>query len=167
MKKSKSKTKKTLKKKKPQKPKAQSGELLNKDQELIYQGVCPAVKVLYAANTGFDKTFHPENLLEQLRNGITPSEVATSWGISLGRFNEWLEIHPELAEARAVGATAWEAFYKRALRLSAFNMLKVRENSLFKILDNQVGFTNEGGGHEFSDVSGAELVFVDPKDPKA
>lgn len=149
---------------KPKAKKAESGEIINQEQEVIYQGVCPAVRALYV-QSGYDKDFHPKNFLDQLRNGHTPSEIAASWGISLGQLNEWFELYAELAQARTVGATAFEAFYKKALRLSAFKQLNVREDSLFKILQTQVGVGSETN-HEFSDQSGAELIFIDPKDSK-
>lgn len=165
MKKLKSKTPPKSKAKLKAKPKAQSGEAPYVQEELIYQGVSPCIKALYV-RSGYDKDFHPENFLQQLRDGHTPDEIAASWGISHGQLNEWLELYAELAQARVIGATAFKAFYKKALRLSAFKQLNVREDSLFKILQTQVGIGIETND-EFSDQSEAELVFIDPKDPKA
>jgi len=166
MKKSKSKTQaQSTKAKKPtpkDKNKKQSGELVDPKQELFFYGPPPAIKALTLSNSGFDKDFHPLDMLAQLRQGNSPDEIAANWGISSTKLAEWVEAHPELAEARVVGATAYAAYWKRALKLSAFGqLLKVRENSLFKILDNQVGFSNHGGGHEFADVQNDELVFID------
>lgn len=139
-----------------------AGNLVDPEQELYYYGSPPPFKALYKTNSGFDVTFHPQDMLIQLSNGHSPAEIAASWGISAHKLNQWYEMYPELAEAKAIGATAYDAFWKRALRLSAFGQLKtVKENSLFKILDNQVGFNDQGGGHEFADVQGAELTFVD------
>ena len=161
-------SKKPKKKVKPLKPdlapnkEAQSGELLDPEQPLFYYGPPPALKALYKTNTGFDVTFHPVDLLLQLQNGHSPDEIAASWGISSNTLTQWCDMYPELAEAKACGATAFSAYWKRALRMSAFGQLKtVKENSLFKILDNQVGFASDGGGHEFADIQGADLTFVD------
>lgn len=153
---------KPLKLEKVVNPEAQSGELLDPEQPLFYYGAPPALKALYKTNTGFDASFHPIDFLLQLQNGHSPDEIAASWGISAHTIGVWCDMYPEMAEAKSVGATAFSAYWKRALRLSAFGQLKsVKENSLFKILDNQVGFSGEGGGHEFADTQGAELTFVD------
>jgi hypothetical protein len=141
---------------------AQSGELLDPEQPLFYFGPPPALKALYKTNKGYDSAFHAPDMLMQLQNGHSPDEIAASWGISASTLTQWVEAYPELAEAKAVGATAFSAYWKRALRLTAFGQLKtVKENSLFKILDNQVGFNNNGGGHEFADTQGATLTFID------
>lgn len=166
MKKSKSKTQaKSTKAKKPAskaKKEKQSGELVEPKQELFYYGPPPAIKALELSNSGYDKDFHPRDMLAQLRQGAHPDEIAASWGIKSSTLLEWVEAYAELAEARAVGATAYNAYWFRALKLSAFGQLvKVRENSLFKVLDNQVGFDNHGGGHAFADVQNDELVFID------
>lgn len=154
--------------KKSAKPKAKpaakkgSGELIDKKQELFFYGPPPAIKVLYRTNKGYDKDFHPQDYLIQVSDGKDPDQVAASWGISASMLDSWVENYPEMGEARKVAATAYAAYWKQALRLSAFGQLvKVRENSLFKILDNQVGFGQDGGGHEFADTVGSDVSFVD------
>ena len=156
------KTAKPLKIEHEQKPEVQSGELLDPEQPLFYYGPPPALKALYKTNTGYDATFHPQDLLLQLQSGHSPDEIAASWGISSNTLTQWCDMYAELGEAKACGATAFSGYWKRALRMSAFGQLKtVKENSLFKILDNQVGFGSDGGGHEFADIQGADLTFVD------
>lgn len=116
-------------------------------------------------NANYDKDFHPIDLLAHMREGHTRSEIVAAWGITYSRFNSWLETKPEIAEAYSIGKPAYDAYHKRALRLSAFGQLKkVRENSLFFLLKNQVGFSEEGGGHEFYEGTAAELEFVDDKE---
>ena len=97
-----------------------------------------------------------------MQEGSSRSEVCAAWGITYSTFNEWLDAFPEMAEAYAVGKPAFDAYYKKALRLSSFGQLKVvREGSLFFMLKNLAGFAEDGGGHEFGDGQGAELEFVD------
>ena len=160
--KAKKKTVKALKPLPEERKDAQSGELLDPEQPLFYYGPPPAFKALYKVNNGYDLDFHPKDLLLQLQSGHSPDEIAASWGISSNTLTQWCDAYAELAEAKACGATAFSGYWKRALRMSAFGQLKtVKENSLFKILDNQVGFGNDGGGHEFADTQGADLTFVD------
>ena len=158
--------KRTLKK--PLKAKAkpakkESGNVLDKKQDgLFFYGAPPAIKALYKTNKGYDSKFHPVDFLLQLQEGKDPDQVAASWGISGGTLDSWVETHPEMSEARKVGATAYAAYWKYALRLSAFGQLRtVNEKSLFKILDNQVGFNDANGGHEFADTVGADVSFID------
>lgn len=167
MKKLKKSTTKGQKSKKPKKSKStkpeenQSGELIDPHQELFYYGPPPVMKGLYRTNNGYSKDFHPQDLLIQLNNGVSPDEVACSWGISKAMLETWVQNHAELSEAYKVGATAYVAYWKRTLRLGAFGHKHVREKFLFKILDNQVGFNDTLGGHEFADSQGADMVFVD------
>lgn len=101
------------------------------------------------------------DLLYHMRDGATRSEIVAAWGITYTKFNDWLEKYAELAEAFAVGKPAFEAFWKRALRYSAFNQIaKVREESLFMIMKNSVGLSKEGGTHEYGEGEGAELDFI-------
>ena len=155
--------KKATKKKVVQEKKAK-GEipgLETPEQPLFYYGPPPAIKALYK-KLEFDKEFHPEDLMKHMSEGSTRSEVCAAWGITYTKFNEWLDQYPELAEAYAVGKPAYDAYYKRSLRLSAFGQLKtVREGSLFFMLKNVAGFDEGGGSHEFNDGTGAELEFVD------
>lgn len=148
-----------------QKPKSadkkQSGKLVGSPDELFYYGAPPAIKVAYK-NTGFDKDLHPIEYLDKLRKGHSPDFIAASFGISVHTLNQWCQDYPEMAEARKVGATAFSAYYKEALRLAAFGHIKtLKQDCLFKILDNQLGMNQDGGGHEFADEQSAELVFID------
>lgn len=135
--------------------------LAEPEQPLLYCGPPPAIKQLYKGE-GYDKDFHPHDLLKHMQEGSSRSEICAAWGVTYSKFNEWLEANPELAEAYAVGKPAFDAYYKRALRHSAFGQAKtIREGSLFFMLKNQAGFADEGGGHEFSDGQTAEVEFVD------
>jgi hypothetical protein len=144
------------------KDKKKSGKLLGSPEELLFLGAPPAIKVLYKTNTGYDKDVHPLEYLTQLRKGHSPDEIATSFGISVHTLNQWCQDFAEMAEARKVGATAYVGYWKYTTRLAAFGQIKgLKENILFKILDNQVGYGQDGGGHEFADTQGAEVVFID------
>lgn len=130
------------------------------EQKLFFYGPPPALIPLYLDST-FDKNKHPQNLLDSMRLGLTRSEVCAAWGITYSKFNEWLEQYPELAEAFVIGKPAFDAYYKVALRASAFGLAKgVREGSLFFYLKNVAGFDDAGGSHEFSDSTNAELDIV-------
>lgn len=143
----------------PKKPEIEG--LLEPEQPLFFYGPPPAIKALYK-KLEFDRKFHPEDLLKHMLEGSSRSEICAAWGITYSRFNEWLDEHAELAEAYAVGKPGFDAYYKKALRLSAFGQLKlVREGSLFFMLKNLAGFDEGGGSHEFGDGQGAELEFVD------
>ena len=156
-------TRKT-KKQKPEvktKPEVELEGLATPEQPLMFYGPPPAIKQLYK-KSGFDKNFHPFDMLAHMCEGHSRSEIVASWGITYSKFNEWLEAYPELAEAYSVGKPAFDAYHKRALRYSAFGQLtKVREASLFFMLKNQAGMHEDGNGSEFSDGAGAELEFVD------
>lgn len=105
------------------------------------------------------------DLLAHMREGHTRSEIVAAWGITYSTFNDWLDTKAELAQAYAAGKPAYDAYYKSALRYSAFGQLqRVRENSLFFMLKNVAGFEDHGGGHEFADGQMAELEFVDPNE---
>lgn len=159
-----SKNKKKTATKKVAKKEEKKGEipgLETPEQPLFYYGPPPAIRALYK-KLEYDKDFHPEDLLKHMQEGSTRSEICAAWGITYSKFNEWLEMYPELAEAYSVGKPAYDAYYKRSLRLSAFGQLKtVREGSLFFMLKNVAGFDEGGGSHEFNDGMGAELEFVD------
>lgn len=143
------------------KDKKKSGKLLGSPEELFYYGAPPAIKASYR-DTNYDKDVHPLAYLDKLRNGHSPDYIAASFGISVHTLNQWCQDFAEMSEARKVGATAYSAYYKEALRLAAFGKLKtLKENCLFKILDNQLGFGQDGGGHEFADTQGSEVVFID------
>ena len=149
------------KKQTDQKKKPEIEGLAEAEQPLLYFGPPPAIRQLYKS-TEFDKDFHPQDLLKHMQEGSSRSEVCAAWGITYSTFNEWLDAFPEMAEAYAVGKPAFDAYYKKALRLSSFGQLKVvREGSLFFMLKNLAGFAEDGGGHEFGDGQGAELEFVD------
>ncbi len=144
----------------PKKPVEIEG-LAEPEQPLFYYGPPPAIKALYK-KLEFDKDFHPMDLMKHMGEGSSRSEICAAWGITYSKFNEWLDEHPELAEAYAVGKPSYDAYYKRALRLSSFGQLKmVREGSLFFMLKNLAGFDEGGGSHEFGDGQGAELEFVE------
>lgn len=144
----------------PKKPVEIEG-LAEPEQPLFYYGPPPAIKALYK-KLEFDKDFHPMDLMKHMGEGSSRSEICAAWGITYSKFNEWLDEHPELAEAYAVGKPSYDAYYKRALRLSAFGQLKlVREGSLFFMLKNVAGFDEGGGSHEYGDGQGAELEFVE------
>lgn len=146
---------------KKKQPKAEIEGLEEPEQPLFYYGPPPAIKALYK-KLEFDKDFHPQDLLKHMQEGSSRSEICAAWGITYSKFNEWLDTYPELAEAYAVGKPAFDAFFKRSLRMSAFGQLKtVKENSLFFMLKNMAGFDEGGGQHEFGDGVGAELEFVD------
>lgn len=139
-------------------------DLIGKEQPIFYYGPPPAIKQMYK-NSGYDKNFHPADMLEHMRNGASRSEIVAAWGITYSLFNEWLDSKPELANAYAIGRPAFDAFHKRAVRLSAYGQLtRVRENSLFFMLKNIAGFEEGGGGHEYADGQNAELEFVDDND---
>lgn len=130
------------------------------EQKLFYYGPPPALMPLYT-NSGFDKKVHPESLLLMMREGKTRSEVCAAWSITYTMFNDWLTQYPELAEAFVVGKPAFDAYYKKALRDSAFGLSKgVREGSLFFYIKNVAGFDDQGGGHEYGDSTNAELDIV-------
>lgn len=146
---------------KPANKKPEIKGLAEAEQPLFYIGPPPAIRAMYRKE-GFDKDFHPHDLLKHMQEGSSRSEICASWGITYSLFNQWLEEHPEMAEAYAVGKPAYDAYYKRALRLSSFGQLqKVREGSLFFMLKNLAGYVDECGGHEFSDGAQAEVEFVD------
>lgn len=154
---------KSIKKSPKAKPKQGVPGLIGDEQPLLFYGPPPAIKAMYKA-TGFDKTFHPQDLLAHMREGHSRSEIVAAWGITYSNFNEWLDSFPELAEAYAVGKPAFDAYHKRTLRYSAFGMMpEVNEKSLFFMLKNQAGFVEDGGGHEYSDGGGAELEFIEDK----
>lgn len=164
--KSASQTKKAAPKKKTDakakgKKKVEIDGLAEAEQPLFYYGPPPAIKATYK-KLEFDKDFHPLDLLKHMQEGSTRSEICAAWGITYSKFNEWLDEHAELAEAYAVGKPAFDAYYKRALRHSAFKQAaSVRENSLFFMLKNIAGYDDQGGQHEFGDGETAELEFVD------
>lgn len=157
-------TKKAAPKKKTkveEKKKVEVEGLAEPEQPLFYYGPPPAIKALYK-KLEFDSKFHPEDLLKHMQEGSSRSEICAAWGITYSKLNEWLDEHAELAEAFAMGKPSFDAYYKRAVRLSAFGQLKsVRENSLFFMLKNMAGFDEGGGQHEFGDGQTAELEFVD------
>lgn len=129
-------------------------------QPLFYYGPTPAIKLLYTGSKGYDPKFHPRDLLEHMANGKSRSEVCAAWGITYSMFNEWLETHRELSDAYAVGKPAYDGYYKKALRDTAFGAAKgVRENSMFFMLKNVAGFSDNDGGHDYADAQGAELDF--------
>lgn len=133
-------------------------------QPLFFFGPPPAIKQTYKSS-GFDKEFHPEDLLAHMREGHTRSEIIAAWGITYSMFNDWLDSYPELAQAYSIGKPAFDAYHKRALRFVAYGMMpKAKEYSLHFLLKNQAGFVDEGGGHEFGDSQEAELEFVDDKE---
>lgn len=150
------KTKVVVNKKKPE-----IEGLVEAEQPLFYYGPPPAIKALYK-KLEFDNDFHPMDLIKHMGEGSSRSEVCAAWGITYSRFNEWLDEYAEMAEAYAIGKPLFDAYYKRALRLSAFGQLKlVREGSLFFMLKNVAGFDEGGGSHEYGDGQGAELEFVE------
>ena len=100
----------------PKKPVEIEG-LAEPEQPLFYYGPPPAIKALYK-KLEFDKDFHPMDLMKHMGEGSSPSEICAAWGITYSKFNEWLDECPELAEAYAVGKPSYDAYYKRALRLS-------------------------------------------------
>lgn len=154
---------KPKKKPSPQKNKEPEG-LETPEQPLFFYGPPPAIKTLYK-KLEFDKDFHPQDMLKHMQEGSSRSEICAAWGITYSKFNDWLDSHPELADAYAMGKPAFDAFYKRTLRLSAFGQLKtVKENSLFFMLKNVAGFDDQGGQHEFADGMEADLEFVDNDD---
>lgn len=154
--------KKTPSKKKDEKKKAPELEgLAEPEQPLFYYGPPPAIKALYK-KLNYDKNFHPADLLKHMQEGSSRSEICAAWGITYSTLNNWIEEFAELAEAYNMGKPAYDAYYKRALRHSAFGVAKsVREGSLFFMLKNMAGFDEGGGGHEFADGAGAEVEFVD------
>lgn len=130
----------------------------------MYLGPPPVIRQLYKSTT-YDKKFHPQDLLGHMRAGKSRSEIVAAWGITYSKFNQWLDAYPELAEAYSVGKPAFDAYYKQALRDSAFGLARtVREPSLFFMLKNQAGFDESGGNHEYADSQAAELEFVDEND---
>lgn len=136
------------------------GKKVDESLPVFYYGPPPAIRLLQS-NNKYDKDFHPLDFLAHLREGSTRSEVCAAWGITYSTLNKWIESYPEMAEAYAVGKPAYEAYYKRALKLAAFGQLKtVKENSLFFLLKNVAGFTDDGA-HEFGDGEQAEIEFVD------
>lgn len=135
--------------------------LIGKEQPLFFFGPPPAIAVTYKG-TGYDKEFHPADLIEHMRNGKTRSEIVACWGIKYTTFNEWIEAYPELAEAYAIGIPAFEAYYKATLRYVSFGMMpKANAFSLHFMLKNLAGFDENGGSHEFAEAQNAELEFVD------
>lgn len=135
--------------------------LLEAEQSLFYYGPPPAIKCLYK-KLEFDADFHPHDLISHMSEGSSRSEICAAWGITYSKFNDWLDDYAEMAEAYSIGKPAYDAFYKKALRLSAFGQLKlVKENSLFFMLKNVAGFDEGGGSHEYGDGQGAELEFID------
>ena len=168
------KTLKSPKKPKKKKPKAHEAPeakapeipgLLTAEQPLFYMGPPPALRHLSSRHSEYDKDFHPESLLRLMQEGTSRSEICAYWGITYSTFNNWLEKYPELAEAYAVGKPAYDGYYKRALRHSAFVQAgKVRENSLFFMLKNVAGFDDVGGGHEYPEASSGEVDFYDDSD---
>lgn len=113
--------------------------------------------------SGYDKDFHPADLCEHLRNGKSRSEIVAHWGISYATFNAWLEAYPELAHAYEVGKPAFDAYYKKALRDTAFGVAKgVREYSLFFMLKTAVGLDDGTPESEHGSIGGGEdLEFID------
>lgn len=129
---------------------------------MFYYGPPPALRGIDRKDGEYDTDFHPHDLLKHMGEGNSRSEVCAAWGITYSTFNNWLDKHPELAEAYAIGKPAYDGYYKRALRHSAFGQMKtVREGSLFFMLKNVAGFADEGGDHEFSDNQSAEVEFID------
>jgi len=164
MKKSTPKGKKSLKAKKPEKisEEAELPGLDGKEQPLYYYGPPPAIRQLYDAPSGYDKDFHPEDLLKQMREGKTKSEIVASWGITYSDFEDWIDKKPELSQAYAVGMPAFEAYYKSTLRFVAFGQMpKAKDISLQFMLKNFAGFDDSGGGHEFPDAQKTVLEFYD------
>jgi len=160
----KAKDKKPAPKKEEPKKQPEIEGLEEAEQPLFFYGPPPAIKTIYK-KLEYDSKFHPQDLLKHMQEGSTRSEICAAWGITYQRLNEWLDSHPELADAFAVGKPAYDAYYKRALRYSAFGQLKsVKENSLFFMLKNQVGYDDQGGQHEYGDGAGAEVEFVDDDD---
>jgi len=129
---------------------------------LFFMGPPPALRIIGKSKDTFDKNFHPQDLLKHMQEGSTRSEICAAWGITYSKFNDWIDKHPEFAEAYSVGKPAYDGYYKRVLRFSAFGqMLKAREGSLFFLLKNIAGFGEDGGEHEFPESGGSELEFVD------
>jgi hypothetical protein len=144
-----------------QESKGEIAGLLTPEQPLFYFGPPPAIKAL-TKRQDFDKNFHPMDLLAHMREGSSRSEICAAWGITYSLLNSWLETYPEMSEAYAVGKPAYDAYYKRALRHSAFGQNKtVRENSLFFMLKNVAGYVEDGGSHEFGDGQAADIEFID------
>lgn len=135
--------------------------LIGKEQPLFFFGPPPAIKAIYG-KCEFDKDFHPQDMLEHMRNGKTRSEIVAAWGITYTKFNDWITAHPELAEAYSIGIPAFEAYYKSTLRYVSFGMMpKANSFSLHFMLKNLAGFDENGGAHEFAEAQNAELEFVD------
>ncbi len=150
--------------KKEEKEDGEIDGLVGREQPLFFFGPPPAIKQLYTG-TDYDKDFHPQDLLAHMRNGKTRSEIIAGWGITYSKFNSWLDQHPELAEAYAVGKPAFDAYHKAALRHVAFGQMpKAKEYSVHFMLKNFAGFDDSGGGHEYADSQQAELEFVDDED---
>ena len=136
-------------------------DLDKSEQPLLYYGPPPAIKALYK-KSGFDKDFHPDDLLKHMGEGSTRSEICAAWGITYQMFNDWIDTYPELSNAFAVGKPMFDAYYKRALKFMAFGMMpKARDYSFHFLIKNVAGFNDGGGDHDFSDGSNATLEFVD------
>lgn len=135
--------------------------LAEADQPLFYYGPPPAIKATYK-KLEYDSDFHPQDLVMHMQQGSSRSEICAAWGITYSMFNDWLDQYPELGMAFATGRPAFDAYYKRALRHAAFGQMKgVNEKSLFFMLKNQAGFTEDGGDHEYADGQNADIEFVD------
>ena len=86
-----------------------------------------------------------------------------SWGISYSTFNDWLEAYAELANAYEIGKPAFDAYYKKALRDTAFGVAKgVREYSLFFMLKTAVGLDDGAPDNEHGSIGGGtDVDFID------
>lgn len=133
-----------------------------KEQPLYYYGLPPIIR-LAERKSGFDPKFHPDDLVQRLREGQSRSEIVATWGISYATFNDWLEAYPELSHAYEVGKPAFDAYYKKALRDTAFGVAKgVREYSLFFMLKTAVGLDDGAPDNDHGAVGGGtDVEFID------
>ncbi len=73
--------------------------------------------------TKYRADFHPDDFVEQSRQGNTIAEVLESWDISKPTFYNWARTHDDFFNAIKKGRLYLEAYWTRVLKQSIFGQV--------------------------------------------
>lgn len=71
---------------------------------------------MWKGSPKYDQNFHPNDLLERMRQGQLDIEVYAAWGISKKSFYKWLQDHEDLKDAHETGLPACEAWWLQEMK---------------------------------------------------
>lgn len=96
--------------------------------------------------SGYDKDFHPKNLLELMTQGMLDCEIYSTWKIGKATFYRWVDQYSELKEAHEEGKEQAEAWWVKRMREAFLD----RDDKGFKyciaIMNNKFGWDKGGKG---------------------